>query len=195
MRGKKKERVVCRVSSCERIGTTGYMDGYCHAHSVRVKKTGSPQEHIPIRVAGGDKTICVVNGCDTEARSSGYCKFHHSRLTNRPHIPINSPRQRVKNVGHTWTNAAGYPELWVNGKAVLEHRFVMEGILGRSLVKGENIHHINGVRNDNRPENLELWANSQPNGQRAVDLLDWARGIIAQYEPDEKNLREKGYTR
>lgn len=54
---------------------------------------------------------------------------------------------------------------------VPEHRAVMESILGRALVLGENVHHKNGVRDDNRPENLELWISPQPYGQRVPDLI------------------------
>lgn len=62
-----------------------------------------------------------------------------------------------------------------------QHREVMKEILGRDLLPGENVHHKNGVRHDNRPENLELWVTHQPSGQRPDDLVTWAKEILSRY--------------
>jgi hypothetical protein len=37
-----------------------------------------------------------------------------------------------------------------------EHRIVAEQKIGRELLPGEIPHHINGVKTDNRPENIEV---------------------------------------
>ncbi len=65
----------------------------------------------------------------------------------------------------------GYIQVKHNGKWVFEHRLVMEQILGRPLEKHERVHHKNGRRGENGPENLELWKikKRDPAGIRQAD--------------------------
>lgn len=65
----------------------------------------------------------------------------------------------------------GYVYIRINGNFVPEHRYVMEKILERPLIKGESVHHKNGIRHDNHPENLELWLQPHLAGIRLTDLI------------------------
>lgn len=74
----------------------------------------------------------------------------------------------------------GHPNAWRTGE-MLEHVFIMSEHLGRPIRKGETIHHKNGIKHDNRIENLELWNNSHPHGQRVKDKIKFYKEFLDLY--------------
>lgn len=128
--------------------------------------------------------ICSVGECDAPAVSRKMCMTHYNAW-HRYGDALYRKGIRPKGTGHI--TKQGYIQVTVNGHVDLEHRLVMEEILGRPLEPDEQVHHKNGIRDDNRPENLELWTRRQPTGQRVTDLVAWAQNIIERYGEEVKN--------
>lgn len=107
---------------------------------------------------GGTYTgLCIY--CDARKRASKLNGPSHPRYKGRI---LNYQGYIIfRRTEHPYADKKGY---------VKEHRIVIEESLGRYLVHGENVHHKNGNRQDNRLENLELWTKHQPSGQRSSEI-------------------------
>lgn len=148
----------------------GYRARYAKALEGQRRRRSRGSRYLPVE--------CAVDGCGRMNYSKGLCCMHYGRKRTTGEVGEADPRRKAAgdNVWRWVDGEHGYAYLTFPGaraRKVLEHRHVMSQHLGRELHAWENVHHINGIRDDNRIENLELWVKPQPAGQRAEDLAAW----------------------
>ena len=189
-RGARVKYVGCSVEGCE---SDHLAKGLCSMHYARQRNWGTTDA---VGVGQGKRPsrypdTCTVPGCATPTRKGGVriqtglgmCRPHFTAFKKHGDPLKYVPRpERTNHVDSNGYRVVNNP--FPGPRQTGEHRAVMMQHLGRQLVPGENVHHINGDRLDNRLENLELWNTSQPAGQRIPDKVAHALEILALYAPD-----------
>ncbi len=113
-------------------------------------------------------------------RKENYRKKNGIALDD-PFVKRKAGEGNIDAQGYKTITKRGHPNQMDAKGRIREHIYVMSQHLERPLKKGESVHHKNGIRDDNRIENLELWHKGQPPGQRLEDKLKWAIEFLIEY--------------
>jgi hypothetical protein len=169
-----------------------HAQGWCGGHGKQISD-GRPL--VPLRERTSPGGDCSVADCDRDAVHDGLCYTHYDRKrTTQP--GWDRPIREKGADGNGWISN-GYKMIYRDGVRRGDHLWIAEKLLGHALRDGENVHHKNGNRADNRtdgpfeltPEgkllsgNLEVWSTKQPAGQEIGPKLDWAFELIGDYLP------------
>lgn len=179
----------CKLVGCERqrADSTTQLCGYHYRRlglGIIDQDGNILREEYRVRRYGPEDK-CKVQGCGVQARANFFCKYHAQRFSAGM-IDIEGNSLRTQNMGRPrkenprWLNSngyvlvrapAGHPYADKDGM-IFEHRFVMEGQIGRPLEPWEIVHHHDGNRENNDPGNLEMLDRRSGHGERHPRALE-----------------------
>lgn len=121
----------------------------------KMYESGMTQKEIGERLGASQKVIwrCMKNNgisARSTAKRNQYGEKNDSWRGGR----------YIDDAGYVHVKQDGHPRAKTCGGYVMEHILVAERILGRPINRTEVVHHINGIKNDNRPDNLAVMTGS-----------------------------------
>jgi hypothetical protein len=104
-------------------------------------------------------TVCKIEGCDKPCDCHGMCGMHAQRMRRYgdPYYVTPEQERRANNRAAQIARLDSVkPSTYRKRHGRHEHRVVAEQMLGRALMPGEIVHHIDGDKHNNNPSNLQV---------------------------------------
>ncbi len=176
----------CKIDGCDKEKLSL---GLCGMHYARLRKHGDPGVSYQLNKSKDEIKICKINGCTKKSRSNDLCPMHLARIKRHGEAGSASPNKRangegnITKAGYHYICCKDHPNAYENGKIAV-HTLIMSQLIGRPLMDGESVHHKNGIKSDNSPENLELRTSLHPSGQKVNEMIDFCKMYLSLYDPD-----------